>query len=82
MAWANTYDAAGHLLTVTRQGGAQAMVIQRHAYDWAGRLTGATDALGVLTRYTNYWTNGFFVNQTVYAAGTAEEATRLETYNT
>jgi RHS repeat-associated protein len=77
-----TYDVAGHVLTVSRQGtSGSPIAIKQSAYDLAGRLIVETNAVGVVTTYSEVSDGtGQTIRTTTYAAGTADAATRIETY--
>ena len=76
------YDAANRVIGTTRStNGVDEVWVKQVGYDRAGRLIAETNALGVVTRYNEEIdAQGQTVRITTYAAGTSDEATRVETY--
>ncbi|MBI3418204.1 MAG: hypothetical protein HY043_23180 [Verrucomicrobia bacterium] len=77
-----TYDGAGRVVKVVRQGtDATQVTLKQSAYDMAGRLIAETNAVGVVTTYSETIDGtGQTVKTTTFAAGTADAATRIETF--
>jgi RHS repeat-associated protein len=78
-----TYNAAGAVRTVTREGtNGNQIVVQRMGYDAAGRMIAETNATGVVTTYAYSVpdSSGYYSNTITYASGTSVAATRIERY--
>ena len=52
----------------------------RAGYDLAGQKTAETNALGVVTRFGEYFDGGYHFKAVTNAFGTANQSTRLEQF--
>jgi YD repeat-containing protein len=77
------FDGANRVISVVRQGSDATQMLQHgYTYDLAGRLVAETNAVGVVTTYSetvNFGT-GQTTRTTTYAFGTPDQCTRVEVY--